>query len=78
MNWADVMAEPERTPSLNLPPDPTLVATNSFIGHTSPIFAFSFDPIRDELISSGKDSQVITWNKNGQVCARARERASES
>ncbi len=44
-----------------------LMATNSFLGHKSTIFAINYDEIRDQIISSGRDGLIIAWNRDGKV-----------
>ena len=42
-------------------------ATSNWSGHQSTIFAICYDDITEELLSSGKDSNLICWNKEGKV-----------
>ena len=56
-------------PPMPAPPH-TLTAVDSFNGHSKTIFTMCFDKVHKQLVSGGKDGNVIVWSDQGAVVNR--------
>jgi len=65
---SDVTSIPSNTPVQKEPTGTcgVLKIVNSFSGHSSTIFAMTYDEVRDQIISASKDGGVIAWSMDGK------------